>query len=165
MNPLLIGQAPGPNTNPDLPLFPLPRTSTGGRLAAFMGLSRTQYLRSFDRVNLLQFFPGKCKRDDKFPLKDAKIAAAAMKPLIRGRQVILVGRNVSQAFLWGELPFHTWITLMDGTDLSVIPHPSGRNHWYNSEGNREEARTFWAEYLAKMGLPAPLDAGKLLLQA
>lgn len=161
MKPLLIGQAPGPNTDPRLPLYPLPKTATGGRLASFMGLTTHQYLRTFDRVNVLQDFPGKCKRDDKFPLREARIAAAAMTPLIAGREVILVGRNVACAFGWTEIPFHTTVVTSDDTAWTVVPHPSGRNHWYNSEDNRTEARLFWAEYLAKRGLPVLLEQGNL----
>ena len=80
--PLLIGQAPGPNTDPDRPLAPLPRSSAGGRLAELAGLSPKDYLKTFDRTNLLHTFPGRWKRDDKWPARDAGIAAAAMKPLL-----------------------------------------------------------------------------------
>lgn len=160
MKPLLIGQAPGPNTDPRMPLYPLPKTATGGRLASFMGLTTHQYLRTFDRVNVLQDFPGKCKRDDKFPLREARIAASAMRPLLAGREVILVGRNVATAFGFAEMPFHS-VLMESDCDIYVVPHPSGRNHWYNSETNREEARLFWAEYLAKRGLPVLVEQGNL----
>ncbi len=161
MKPLLIGQAPGPNTDPSMPLYPLPTTSAGGRLQALMGMSRGQYLRTFDRVNLLQFFPGKHKRDDKFPLREAKIAAGAMRPLVAGREVILIGRNVACAFGWTELPFLSTVVTCDETCWTVVPHTSGRNHWYNSEENREAARLFWAGYLSTRGLPVLPEGGNL----
>jgi hypothetical protein len=133
-----------------MPLFPLPKTSAGGRLQSLMGITRGRYLRQFDRVNLLQHFPGKHKRDDKFPMRDAKIAAAAMYPLLLGRPVIFVGRNVAGAFGF-DIPFHEWHALMGvtPTEIAVIPHPSGRNHWYNSPSNQELARLFWAEFLER----------------
>lgn len=161
MKPLLIGQAPGPNTDPRLPLYPLPRTSTGGRLADFMGLTTHQYLRTFDRCNVLQEFPGKVKRDDKFPLREARIAANAMAPLLVGRQIICVGRNVGSSFGWSDLPFHTTVVTSDGTEWTVVPHASGRNHWYNKEENRMAARAFWAEFLATRGLPVMAEQGNL----
>lgn len=157
MKPLLIGQAPGPNTNPDLPLFPVPKTSAGGRLQQMTRLTRGEYLARFDRINLLPYFPGKQKRDDKFPMTPAKLAARVLKPLLAGRTVILVGRNVADAF---EFPseFHDWVdwpvrrpcivTRCPGlAHVAVIPHPSGRNHWYNKLENQEQSANFWEDFL------------------
>jgi hypothetical protein len=147
--PLLIGQAPGPNTDPTLPLFPVPSTSAGGRLASFMGLTRGEYLVSFDRINLLQDFPGKTGRDDKFPMTKAKIAAAAIKPLLRDRVVILVGRNVANAFGL-EAEFHSWVEGLHYCRLmAVVPHPSGRNHWYNKQEHKQIAQDFWHSCVAQ----------------
>lgn len=152
MKPLLIGQAPGPNTDPDYPLFPAPRTSAGGRLCELIGLSRGEYLSLFDRCNLLPYFPGRTQaRDDSFPMAPARLAAQVMRPLLRGRRVVIVGRKVADAF---DLPKVDWfepIQLRCGprhaatgcsglADVIVIPHPSGRNHWYNTELNRARAR-------------------------
>ena len=147
MKPLLIGQAPGPNTDPTRPLYPLPRSSAGGRLAEFMGLEPKLYNSIFDKVNLLNEFPGRGKRDDKFPLRDAMIAASAMRPLLKGRDVILIGRNVALAFGL-QLEFHTWTDMFTPANwIAVVPHPSGRNHWYNSPENRVIAREFWKTLL------------------
>lgn len=153
--PLLIGQAPGANTDPALPLYPLPKTSAGGRLAEIMGLRPHEYFSAFERINLLHQFPGKHKRDDKFPMRDAKIAARAIRPLLRGRTVILVGRNVAQAFEL-DLDFHTWHLDFEqvGTEtpglvqqIAVVPHTSGRNFWYNDPENMRAAREFWTDVL------------------
>lgn len=163
MRTLLIGQAPGPNTDPELPLFPVPRTSAGGRLQEMMGLTRGEYLATFERVNLLYKFPGRHKRDDKFPLAHARLAARAMKPLLAGRDVVLVGRNVATAFEL-EADFFDWVewpvrrrcvvTRDPGTcRVAVVPHPSGRNHWYNKPENRELARAFWEDHLKKVADP------------
>lgn len=157
MRPLLIGQAPGPNTDPELPLFPVPKTSAGGRLQQLIGISRGEYLKTFDRINLLRDFPGKHKRDDKFPLPPAKFAARVLRPMLSGREVILVGRNVANAFGL-DLEFHDWMSwpvrrrcIVSRDDgccrIAIIPHPSGRNHWYNKPGNRAEASDFWAEFV------------------
>lgn len=157
MRPLLIGQAPGPNTDPELPLFPVPSRSAGGRLQHLMGLTRGEYLKSFDRINLLPFFPGKHKRDDKFPMSPAKLSARAIRPLLANRMVILVGRNVANAFGlqaewhdWVEWPVRRRCIVSRDTGccrIAVVPHPSGRNLWYNNEENRASAEAFWAEFL------------------
>lgn len=143
---LLIGQAPGPNTDPALPLYPYSRTSTGGKLQELMDLSRLQYLDLFDRINLLNKFPGRQARDDRFPMREAKIAASAIKPLLHSRTVVLVGRNVANAFEL-EADFHDWMEwpLNEGGVclVAVVPHPSGRNHWYNQKKNKQAARRFW----------------------
>lgn len=154
--PLLIGQAPGPNTDSDLPLYPVPAQSTGGRLAKLAGMSRREYLKSFERINLLRDFPGRTGRDDKFPIGKARVAARAIEPLLAGRAVVLVGRNVARAFGLEELEWHTWSEFpvrrflpvsqrIVIAQVAVVPHPSGRNHWYNRSENRRIAREFWEE--------------------
>lgn len=154
-SPLLIGQAPGPNTDPELPLYPIPRTSAGGRLRELTGLTRGEYLRYFDRINLLPYFPGRVGHDDSFPMTPAKLAARVIRPLLTGRIVILVGRKVADAFKI-DLPFHEWaelrtqrpniLTRCRGTArFAIVPHPSGRNHWYNRDDNRRLAHCFWQE--------------------
>jgi hypothetical protein len=140
--PILIGQAPGPNTNPDLPLYPRPRQSGGGRLWALTGLTAQEYLRCFQRVNLLYTFPGRWKRDDRWPRKEAAVAARAMLPFLEGRTVVFVGRNVARAFEVDERePWFTWGRRE--YRYVAIPHPSGRNHWYNRDDNRLISQAFW----------------------
>ena len=148
MVPLLIGQAPGLNTRPDLPLYPVPATMTGGRLAALMGLTPREYLVRFERINLLQEYPGRTGRDDKFPMGVARAAAGAIKPLLSDRVVVLVGRNVANAF-GHDTPFHQWSEPGFCRMLAVVPHPSGRNHWYNDPANRELAQDFWRDVLSR----------------
>lgn len=158
--PLLIGQAPGPKTDPLLPLYPLPRTSAGGRLLALTGLRRGRYLQVFDRVNLLHEFPGKHKRDDKWPAAPTRFAAQTMRPFLTGRHVVLVGRNVANAFRL-DMPFHEWgwmecrrANVFNGCNglcqVAIIPHTSGRNHWYNNEANMEMALNFWQRLVKEL---------------
>lgn len=149
---LLVGQAPGPNTDPDCPLEPLPRSGTGGRLAELAGLTPAQYSRLFERTNLLFTFPGRWKRDDKWPAREARIAASAMKPLLFRRSVILVGRNVADAFGYAsdQLDFHEWYEDDRwGFQVAAVPHASGRNHWYRKPGNEAAARAFWTDVVAR----------------
>jgi len=146
LKPLIIGQAPGPNTDPLNPLPPLPTQCAGGRLVELAGLTSQQYLEWFDRANLLQFFPGRNMCPDKFPKPMAQIAAEAMKPLLRGRQLILLGRNVAEAFGYPaqHLAWHEWFEdPFWGFTVAVVPHTSGRSHWYRNLDNREQAKRFW----------------------
>lgn len=146
MKVILIGQAPGPNTNPEAPLFPIPKSSTGGRLVELMGIHPSAYLKLFDRTNLLHEFPGRWKRDDKWPRREARIAAQAIRPLLKYRTAILVGRNVARAFDLEGLEFQKWERI-HSANIAVIPHPSGRNHWYRKPGNAEVAQEFWKKLL------------------
>lgn len=156
MKPLLIGQAPGPNTDPAVPLVPWPGDSAGARLAALAGFDPQTFLETFDRINLLQTFPGRGKRDDKFPRRDARIAAAAIRPLLAHRHVILVGRNVAQAFGFEQFSYHEWFNY--GFPVAVVPHPSGRNHWYRKPGHEEIARDFWTRTRVLICRAPPLRA-------
>lgn len=149
--PLLVGQAPGPRTRPDYPLYPYPSTSAGGRLMGLMGLELHQYTRMFDRVNVLYTFPGKHERDDKFPMTKARPAAEAMRHFLYGREVLLVGRGVAEAF--GHEPSYLEWVLEPwwGYRYAVLPHPSGRNRWYNEPGNRERAEEFLRAWVTSLG--------------
>jgi len=141
---LIIGQAPGPNTDPAEPLWPEPASGAGGRLAAFAGLTPAEFLARFDRINLLNEFPGrKWKRDDTWPVEPGRVAASAIRPLLKGRRVILLGRNVAEAFGL-HVPFHTWVGAQ-GFNAAVVPHPSGRNHFYRDSGNSSVSAAFWRQ--------------------
>lgn len=158
MKPLIIGQAPGPNTDPLRPLPPLPRTCAGGRLAELAGLTPKQYLQTFDRANLLQFFPGRSMCPDKFPKPAAEIAAGAMKPLLGGRRLILLGQKVADAFGYParHLDWHEWFEdEFWGFRVAVVPHTSGRSHWYRKPENMEQARAFWGRLMRELTFSQP----------
>lgn len=149
MKPILVGQAPGPNTKPEAALFPHPKTSAGGRLCRLTKLRRREYLERFERVNLLTQFPGAIQNGDAFPLSKARPAAQALEQMFRGRDVILVGRLVATAFGRRELPFFEWThDPLWNYWTAVIPHPSGRNHWYNNPENWARAELWWEKQRA-----------------
>jgi hypothetical protein len=150
LRPLLIGQAPGPRTHPDLALFPEPRASAGGRLFEMTGLTTAEYMERFDRVNLLYHFYGKAasRTEDRFPVGHARAAAEAMRHFLRGRQVLLVGKDVAAAFGHGDAPWLRW--RLDPAwfyHYAVLPHPSGRNHWYNAASNKRRAVSFLRDWI------------------
>jgi len=153
---LIVGQAPGPNTDPELPLFPATFNSTGSRLAVLMKLSREDYLARTDRVNLLQFFPGRNRCADKFPMKLATVAAQAMLPFLAGRTVVFLGRSVAKAFGYpsNTLDFFEWNFAPKWQfKMACVPHMSGRCRWYNDLTNIRTAERFWSEALAHQFQP------------
>lgn len=144
MKPLLIGQAPGPNSDPEEPLA----GRCGARLADLCGLSEKAFLDHFERVNLLRKFPGKAAKGDAFPVDLARKTAVDL--LIFGRlnrTVVMLGGNVARAFGFPStgLEFFRW-NMIDGSPLirlAFCPHPSGVSLWWNDPKNAAAARRFW----------------------
>lgn len=137
-----------------MPLHPVPRTGSGGRLAALLGLSRMDYMRMFDRVNLLAQCP---ERWDRVAAAASALNLAAS--ILRGRRLVLVGQRVRDAFGLGR-PMMDWAAGPHG-DWAWIPHPSGLNTWYNHEENRATVREFLLRYgvrgeVALLSDPPPL---------
>jgi len=64
--------------------------------------------------------------------------------------VVLLGANVARAFQIRKFSYMGWYAVCNPQDhadvvvpkLTVVPHPSGRNHWFNSEANRDIASKF-----------------------
>lgn len=159
MKPVLIGQAPAKTGDPNRPLLDV---RTADKLMDLTGTTPQEYLELFDRYNLLSKYPGKKGRGDLWLASEAKYAAGALLPLLHERQVVMLGRNVANAFgiqngypylVWNKMDFYgipRYITsappLELGPDLytmtvMVLPHPSGVNRWYNDPVNEAAART------------------------
>ena len=148
---VLVGIAPGPShRGPHVALHPGKPGSAGARLASIMGLTPEEYLRKFDRTNVL------CEPVGKWGIvgesRVARNAATCMLPLLAGRDVVFLGADVARAFGRKDLTFHSWeATAYEGLEKAVyaalVPHPSGRNRWYNDPANFAEAREFWKETL------------------
>lgn len=74
------------------------------------------------------------------------------------RRYVLVGAEVARAFgtravphdarSRDERPILTWFLSRGGIWMSLLPHPSGRNRWYNAPGNRMAAQAFLRSALA-----------------
>lgn len=130
MKPLLIGQAPGKKTDPERPLNS--DTDSGYRLRRYARLSRCEYDELFDKINLINEFPGKdpaCKGDI-FPLSEATEMANRIRPTLAGRRVVFVGRHVARAF--GHFKTKFFVPFQEhGYWCTIVPHPSGTNIMLN----------------------------------
>ena len=136
MKPLLVGEDNPFRSKPELALYPLPLGCAGHRLQVILGLTRSQYLRRFDRVNL-------CEGGVWDPV-GAQVRASQ---IIAGpwRVVVLLGRKVARAFervgLPGVEPGRSFQTIDYGERTFVLlPHPSGRCRAWNEEGASSLAR-------------------------
>lgn len=134
--PLLLGMNNPISSDPEYDLYPYPEGCTGWRIWKMLpeGTTRQQYLRAFDRRNLL-------RRRDWDP-KAAQTAAVELLPELRGRVVVVLGTQVRAALglLESEpLSVHTFEEGEDHFLWVAFPHPSGRNRWFNSKENYTRA--------------------------
>ena len=137
MKTLLIGQAPGRNGDPGTPLL---GGKVGSKLIELLGIDERLYRERFDRVNVLDYWPGKSGKGDKFPFREAQKIASAKSFVISGRQIMFVGIGTARAFGFKSAPLR-WRKFNGGV-AAILPHPSGINHWYNDPRNRGRAERF-----------------------
>jgi hypothetical protein len=97
------------------------------------------------RANLLLNYLGEDGDGDAFPASDARLAALDAADELSGRTVVFVGRRVAQAF-GCKSDWFRWdrVFFKDGSEFrfAVIPHPSGRNRWWNDPKNVDQAEKF-----------------------
>ncbi len=132
---VLVGMCPsGPDDDGRDPL-------TGGsarRLAAIAGLRwPTEYLLRTERMNLVEVWPGDC-----WPTWYARKRAGEIESRWSGVTALLLERAVADAFGLSKAKYLSWCTAVNGGRLAVVPHPSGRNRWYNDAANVVAAQEF-----------------------
>jgi hypothetical protein len=140
IKPILIGMNNPISQAPEHALYPLPEGCSGNRLWKMLNevdprATMWAYKTVFRRTNLVV---------GPFNTTAARHRAAEMMETQFGgaRSVVLLGRQVSAAFgLPGDLPPASQIPYVSaaGMDFYYLPHPSGRNLWYNQEANRRAA--------------------------
>ncbi len=145
---LLIGEAPGPNTDPFLPLFPEPRNSAGGRLLKYAEVPTSDWIGKLMKMNLC---------DGSWSVRRAVAGRArAIAFLLNKRnyhdgrplRVLLIGARVARAWsCYGPFGYEEH-GMVSCTSLLIawIPYPSGKNRLYNSRRNQLRARraVLWA---------------------
>lgn len=144
MKPLIVGQAPGPRSDPEEPLS----GRCGARLADLCGITPEQFLARFRRVNLIDKHLGKVGKGDRFPMDQARKGAVdlLMTGAIARSPVVLLGANVARAFGFGPGSYPLLRLLPRPASphgIALCPHPSGVNRWWNDHSNDLAARRFW----------------------
>jgi len=137
---VLIGQAPGKDGNPSVPLVGRPTRF----LSKISGVKEEDILSATERMNVLDFFPGKNGKGDRFPMPEAREAAKAKALTLEGKRVVMLGMNVRKAFGVKTKLFEWGTVKVNGSvfHAGVIPHPSGINTLWNEEWVRRRARRF-----------------------
>lgn len=130
--PVLVGEQNPISNDVRYDLYPLPTNSAGGRLCRLvLGLRVTEYLRLFERRNLL--------RGGAWSQTDAMAAARLLLDGRPGAGFVLLGSKVSAAFSLQKLAdFST--AERDGFRFLRLPHPSGRARQWNEPGAYDRAR-------------------------
>lgn len=146
---ILIGMNNPHSTAAEHALYPAPVGVAGWRLWTMMdqaaGLPRSEYVRIFDRRNLVR---GDWRRD----LAATNAAVMFRKQRIDECRVVLCGAQVVEAFRKAgakvdEQPHFTWFRPGPSPlgKWAIIPHPSGRSHTWNDKAVRDAAKIFFAE--------------------
>lgn len=148
---ILLGMNNPLSADPSHALYPYPPGCTGNRIYAMIrervpGLTEDQYLEAFDRRNMLV--------GEDWNLTAARLAAPKIWESARGRRIIMLGAAVADAMrVRNRAPLY-WHDHAD-VQYALVPHPSGRNRWYNEGDQRSAASRFLADaYLAS----APVGA-------
>jgi len=134
--PILIGMNNPISSEDGHQLYPYPEGCTGHRLWKMLQgrlphVSRRAYLETFERRNLVtgRSWSSALGRDEA-----ARISAELFGV---DRVVVLLGEDVRRCFGHPRLLIEPQI--IGGTTWRQLPHPSGRNMWYNSSRHRELA--------------------------
>jgi hypothetical protein len=139
-----VGEAPSTNPGYKYALYPWPPGCAGDRLWKMVGISKQQWLTRFDRTNVFDAPQAAKKGGAEFPMAEARRRVLVMAPHLVERNVVLVGMRVAEAFGAGKGLFF-WREVKVGMvtlNVSVMPHPSGRNRMLNSPTMMRDARTF-----------------------
>lgn len=114
--------------HPDIP------GAAGERLFKMSGMTISEWETSFERRNLLP-----TKRWDR---EKATKSGPKVREKLKDRTVIVLGTEVWRALGLGSRPRHLSSSVIspEGSVFYFLPHPSGRNLFYNHEGNRMAAR-------------------------
>ena len=141
MRILFVGQAPSAETDGKPPFV----GRCGKFLAELMDTTQEQMLLDHDFINVFDRWPGKGYGGDKFPMPEAKQLAKAKLDQLRDRQmVVLLGSNVARAFNASQFRYLEFYEMRNPDNfsdcvakaMSVVPHPSGVNRYYNNPRNR-----------------------------
>jgi hypothetical protein len=116
--------------------------ATGRRIASLAGVSWLQYLHDTTRTNIV-WVPDQWKD----PARVLDGVARVRAQMVREGRTIVFGVKAQQALTMSKLEPMIWYMTAGGTDMAVMPHPSGLNRWYNDPANVARAGDFLREAL------------------
>lgn len=165
MKPLLVGEAPGPNGNPEKPLDgrPILRLAEcmAFNIAAAPEAAEDRVRDLFEIRNLLDrpMERAEGSKGCEWPEEEAEEAANRLAVLVeRGQRVVFLGKRVAAAFpAVNAEGWWTWHALgglraNSGIHYATIPHPSGIVRTWNDPMNRVRAGVVLWQAVGKIGI-------------
>lgn len=141
MRTFLVGMNNPLSADPAFALFPHPPGCTGHRLYRMLhdhcGCSRSEYIRGFERVNVLE--------STDWSAAQARARREALRARLAGRRAVVLGAAPLVALGLRPAPVGRWTVLDDGLEYTCLAHPSGRCREYNSPDYRVAAGRLLAE--------------------
>lgn len=148
--PLLIGLDNPHSHDPRHALYPYPEHMSGGRIVKLIDdvtvdpYTMRMYLRDFRRTNI---YPTRRAAEGRGRTKhdlDAFAQIIILADIIDATDVVMFGQRVVDAFNSMYEEELTWLNslIVAGSPhrrFWALPHPSGRNYWYNDADNRRAA--------------------------
>lgn len=138
MRPVLVGMNNPLSADPAHALYPHPDNCTGWRVWQMVRLvagdaTRAQYLAAFERVNVL---PGRV-----WDRRAAMLAGPRLRQELveAGRTFVALGAATREALDMPLTEPGEWREYASGAATAWLPHPSGRNRWYNDPWNKGAA--------------------------
>lgn len=163
---VIIGQAPGPNADPDQRPFE-GTNQTARRFLDLTGYASYEALRRDVFVfNLIHEYPGSNGNGDAFLREHAKARASALHhELCWGfNHVLMMGRHVGDAFGFKDL---NWLIPIDveaadwHATWHLIPHPSPVSRYWNDERQAQAARDY-VRHTITIAEPLPKQLASVL---
>jgi hypothetical protein len=129
MTLVIFGERPGPNTDPERPLYPHTTTGAAARLIRLLGMSENEYLSRTIRYNVVK--EGSISTAEPDIRREVR-GLLAHHRLDKETRFIFLGRSAANA---APPEFRNLEFCQPLEDVMIIPHTSGRNRFYNSEAN------------------------------
>lgn len=132
MRPVLLAMTNPHSDDPERALYPEPVGSSGWRAFKLIWdvhkLTVEEYAAAFDRRNLIT---------GAWSASRAAVAAPRfLSSLAPGSEVVVFGAEVWGALGLGKHPSPGRTIKKGGSSFCFLPHPSGKNLWYNDRLNR-----------------------------
>ncbi len=139
---VIFGERPGPNTDATRPLHPHTTTGAAAKLINLLGMTTEEYLRDTIRYNVVDNGRVSTRSENaKVRVLQRMAAERQTNPnprfLFCGRETIACLGTGTRTWKWGEIK----------GDTMLIPHPSGRNLFYNSREDTDFIRRQLKEFL------------------
>lgn len=161
MSALLVGLDNPQSSDPRYALYPAPSGCTGHNIMRMMQLAKPDMtLRQYVNIPKINLLPiATVPRGRKQWLQQAGQNLVEQLRNSSYTHVVLLGNDVRNSVLPyvlhgakfpGELKWIHDTTAVDGEpnfSIAWVPHPSGRNHWYNARGRKKRVGKFLVEAL------------------